>query len=370
MHEKRFSEILKESDIEFAVSLPCDRTKELCNFLERDFNYININREEDGVGICAGLALSKRKFILHMQSSGLGNSLNAIMSLTHLYGLPLPVIASFRGFYNEQISAQIPFNSKIPGILSLFDIKYTIIQEAPELGRIKDIIRCCFLNSEIHVVLISPKVWEKNSSPADSSFPKRSRKLELSFKREIKEPLMSRNDAIKILSEYLSDELLVCNLGVPSKELYKACDRHENFYMLGSYTQASPIGLGIALGQDKKTFVLDGDGSILGTAVLPVVASKNLKNLTIFALDNGAFGSTGMQMTHAWTNCNLELMAKAAGIEDTASVQTEDALRKLMEEKKDNLPQFVHVLIKPGNSDAGNIPLTPSEIKERFLNCF
>ena len=140
--------------------------------------------------------------------------------------------------------------------------------------------------------------------------------------------------------------------------------------MLGSYTQASPIGLGIALGQDKKTFVLDGDGSILGTAVLPVVASKNLKNLTIFALDNGAFGSTGMQMTHAWTNCNLELMAKAAGIADTASVQTEDALRKLMEEKKDNLPQFVHVLITTGNSDAGNITLTPYEIKERFLNCF
>ena len=42
------------------------------------------------------------------------------------------------------------------------------------------------------------------------------------------------------------DEVLVANIGVPSKELYAARDRPENFYMLGSYTQASAIGLGIA----------------------------------------------------------------------------------------------------------------------------
>ncbi|MDD4299904.1 MAG: sulfopyruvate decarboxylase subunit alpha [Methanomicrobium sp.] len=366
MHEDELSEILKKAGVFFAVSLPCDRTKDLCCVLKRDFHYVNINREEDGVGICAGLALSGQRFILHMQSSGLGNSLNAIMSLTRLYGLALPVIASFRGFYNEKIPAQIPFNSKIPDVLKALDIKCTIIKEASQLCMAEDIIEECFKNSEIHVILISPKVWEKELNLCSTPFPKRSRTYDLSFKKEIKEPEMTRCDAIKIISEYLSDEPVVCNIGVPSKELYAADDRPENFYMLGSYTQAAPVGLGLSLGQNKKTFVIDGDGSLLGTAVLPAVAAENPKNLTIFALDNGAFGSTGMQITHAWSGCSLELMAVAAGIVNTAMVQTKEELRSLMQLK--DKPLFVHVLIKPGNSDAKNLPLSPHYIKKRFQN--
>ena len=52
-----------------------------------------------------------------IQSSGLGNSLNAIMSLTKTYDLPLPIIASWRGVQDEIIPAQVPFNAAIPKIL-------------------------------------------------------------------------------------------------------------------------------------------------------------------------------------------------------------------------------------------------------------
>ncbi|MBN2734404.1 MAG: sulfopyruvate decarboxylase subunit alpha [Methanomicrobiaceae archaeon] len=365
MHEDLLSDICRRAGIDFVVSLPCDRTKNLCTFFERDFHYVNINREEDGVGVCAGLALAKRRFILHMQSSGLGNSLNAVMSLTHLYGLPLPVIASLRGFYEEKIPAQIPFNSKIPGILDALKIRYTIINEASELGVAEDIIKNCFLKSEIHVILISPKVWEGEISSCESVFPKREHRIDISFERCIKEPEMSRADAIGVVSDYLLDEAVVCNIGVPSKELYTAKDRDLNFYMLGSYTQAAPIGLGLALGQKKDVIVLDGDGSLLGTAILPVIAAENPKNLTIIALDNGAFGSTGMQITHAWTGCSLELMAVAAGIKSTAVAQGKEELREIMAE---NIrPGFLHVILRPGNSDAKNLPLSPEEIKMRFI---
>ncbi|MBP2133546.1 sulfopyruvate decarboxylase subunit beta [Methanomicrobium sp. W14] len=364
MYEDDFAGGLKRLGIEFVVSLPCDRTKDLCSLMERNFHYVNINREEDGVGICAGLALSKRRFVLHMQSSGLGNSLNAMMSLNYLYGLPLPVVASLRGYYKEKIPAQIPFNSKIPGVLDALGIKYTIIEDSSGLKKAYRIIDECFKNSEIHVILISPKVWEGEPCTCESKFPGRSRDISLSFEREIKEPVLTRRDAIKIISEYLSGEPAVCNIGVPCKELYAENDRQQNFYMLGSYTQATPIGLGLALGQKKHVYVIDGDGSLLGTAVLPVVAAENPKNLTIFALDNGAFGSTGMQITHSWNVCSLELMAVAAGIKDTAMARTGDDLKRVLSSGK--IPQFVHVIIKPGNSDAKNIPLSPSDIMERF----
>lgn len=367
MPEERVSDILKEEGIEYIVSLPCDRTKDLCTLLERDFHYININREEDGVGVCAGLALAGRRSVLHMQSSGLGNSLNALMSLTKLYLLPLPIIASWRGVYKEKISAQIPFNSRIPAMLDAMGISYTVVSTTHEIEVIRKAVRQAYESNEIHVILITPQLWEEGGvSCTPEDFPPRARKVDLQYRREFSEPYMIRADAINAIAGVLDDELAVVNIGVPCKEMFAAGDRPENFYMLGSYTQATPIGLGLALGQDRGVVVLDGDGSLLGTAILPVVAAENPKNLRIIALDNGAFGSTGMQQTHAWSGCDLELMARGAGIGHTVKVGGKDELLKEFG-RKDHGPLFIHVMLKPGNTDAPNITLTPEEIKERFI---
>jgi len=367
MPEERIESILWEEGIDFVVSLPCDRTKDLCSLLERDFHYVNINREEDGVGVCAGLALAGRKFVLQMQSSGLGNSLNAIMSLTHLYGLPLPIIASWRGVCNEKIAAQVPFNSKIPEMLDAMGIAYTIIEDSGDLEKIREAIRLSFENGEIHVILILPKLWEESDGTcADKPFPPRGREIDLRYTRRIKEPVMNRAEAISAVAGALNGEAVVVNIGVPCKELHAASDRPENFYMLGSYTQATPIGLGLALGQEKDVVVLDGDGGLLGTAILPAVAAENPKNLTVVALDNGAFGSTGMQQTHSWTTCDLELIAKGAGIKNTVKVNTPGELAEAFLKRGEG-PSFIHVIIRPGNTDAPNLTLTPEEIRNRFV---
>ena len=92
---------------------------------------------------------------------------------------------------------------------------------------------------------------------------------------------MRRYDAIRIITEYLSEEAVISNIGVPSKELYAAKDRALNFYMLGSLGQASSIGLGVALKTKRETMVLDGDGSLLMSNILPIVAEKKPENLSI-----------------------------------------------------------------------------------------
>lgn len=396
MHEEEVLDILASEGVDTVVTLPCDRTKDLCSLIPEYFHNITLSREEDGVGICAGLCLAGKKPVLHMQSSGLGNSLNAIMSLTVLYELPLPVIASHRGVYNELIPAQIPFNSALPGVLSALGISFTIIHDASEIGLIADVIRDSYERSHPHVALISPKVWEGERPsrsipvipviPAEESFPVREIEREVTFLGCIRRPTMTRADAIGIIADELTDELVVSNIGVPSKELYAARDRKENFYMFGSYTQATPIGLGLALGigtgTRKDVIVLDGDGSLLGTAVLPVVAAENPGNLTVVCLDNGAFGSTGNQITHAYAGVDMELLAIASGIVNTVKVDTPEDLRDALREKgegeakeepkangKGKGPRFIHVLIRPGNSDVPDIPIPAVEIKERFLDC-
>jgi sulfopyruvate decarboxylase subunit beta len=180
---------------------------------------------------------------------------------------------------------------------------------------------------------------------------------------------MTRFEAIKTIAARAVDEVLVANIGVPSKELYAAHDRPENFYMLGSYTQASAIGLGIAtVRPERRVIVLDGDGSLLGSALLPVIGAAAPKNLTIVALDNEVFGSTGNQPRPGADTADLRLMALAAGFEHTWTVHEPMELEAAISASARNGPAFIHARIKPGNSDVPNIPLGPAQIRDRFMD--
>ena len=368
MHEEILIRLLRDQGITLAVSLPCDKAKELFYLLPESFETVEVLREEDGVGVCAGAFLAGRKPAMFIQSSGLGNMLNALLSLSRTYELPLPVIASWRGVYQETIPAQVPFNTALPGILKAADIPFVIVHQPHELDRISEMIDTAFRCHTPAVALVSPQCWEGNlSCEREEEIPDRSRQISLVHKRTVPSPTMTRLDAIRALVPHLKDAAVVSNIGVPSKELYWTEDRKENFYMLGSYTQASSLGFGIALSSRRRTIVIDGDGSLLGTAILPVIAAKKPRNLTIICLDNGVFGSTGNQMTPSYRQVDLELYARACGFEQTAKVTSAEEIGRAIASLEQG-PSFIHVVIRPGNSEVPNIPLTPLEIRDRFMN--
>lgn len=365
MFEDAIIRILKEEGITLISHLPCDKAGTLCALATGAFPHVPLLREEDGVGVSAGIYLAGGRPAIVIQSSGLGNMLNALLSLHGTFHLPLPIIASWRGIQNEVIPAQIPFNSRLPAILEGAGIPYATIMEHDELPRLQEMIRHSFAEDIPTVTLISPSCFDGGSCPAES-FPERNRAVPPIPGSVINTPRMTRYDAIAALAPHLERALCVSNIGIPSKELYAISDRPENFYMLGSYTQASPIGLGLALAQDREVVVIDGDGSLLGSAILPVIASLSPKNLTIVCLDNGTFGSTGNQITQGYTTTDLAQVASAAGIHNCVQVQTEEALAAAISEKRAG-PRFIHVIIKPGNSAVPNIPLSPEEIRDRFM---
>ena len=53
---------------------------------------------------------------------------------------------------------------------------------------------------------------------------------------------MKRIEVIASVAELQG--LVICNLGLPSRELYSISDKPSHFYMLGSMGMASSIGLG------------------------------------------------------------------------------------------------------------------------------
>src|SRR5665648_1224499 len=97
--EERILEIMHDLDIDVVLTLPCDRIKALLSMTESEFFTIPLTREENGIGICAGAYMAGARPLMMIQSTGLGNMINAIASLNQVYDLPLPIIASWRGVY-------------------------------------------------------------------------------------------------------------------------------------------------------------------------------------------------------------------------------------------------------------------------------
>lgn len=177
---------------------------------------------------------------------------------------------------------------------------------------------------------------------------------------------MERIEAIQAVGERKG--LIICNIGLPSRELYNLNDKPSHFYMLGSMGMASSIGLGLATAQKRKVYVIDGDGSILmNLGSLTTVAHHAPDNYCLIIIDNGRYGSTGNQPTRTAHKTDLEGIARAAGIPQVKTVSNlEDLQKTLNAHQNESL-----VLIAKTNTSEVNvphIPLLPRFIKKRFTN--
>jgi len=151
---------LKRCGYNFGVKFPCSIIKDLYSMLEgdNDIKVVTVTREEEGIGVSAGAYLAGKRPFMLIQSSGLGNSFNAIASLLKTYKIPILILASYRGHYNEKIPAQIPLGKALPGMLDAMEIPFLVLDKS--LEPLETFCVKMFRSSEPHVVLLSPELYE------------------------------------------------------------------------------------------------------------------------------------------------------------------------------------------------------------------
>jgi sulfopyruvate decarboxylase subunit alpha len=88
-------------------------------------------REEEAFGIAAGLYLGGARPAVMLQSSGLGNSLNAVTSLLVAYQIPALVLVSMRGDPGEWNAAQVPMGRAVAPICDAIGL-HRATAETPE----------------------------------------------------------------------------------------------------------------------------------------------------------------------------------------------------------------------------------------------
>ncbi len=179
---------------------------------------------------------------------------------------------------------------------------------------------------------------------------------------------MIRSEILREIAPILRDQLVVCNIGLPSQELHLIDDQPTNFYMLGTMGLSSSIALGLALSQPKTVISIDGDGSVLtNMGTLPTIANNVADNYILMIIDNGSYGSTGDQPTYAGKKTKLEKVAEACGCENVVVCQDVDTGKTLQAAIDSKQMTIIVVKCDSGNIKLPVITMDPVVIRDRFM---
>jgi sulfopyruvate decarboxylase TPP-binding subunit len=150
---------INASEIDYVISVPDITTSEgVLRPLARASKprLIRICKEDEGVGICAGLAYTGKRALLLIQHTGMLDSINAVRGVAVEYALPICMMVGLL----EKEPGVPPRQSKRYGvrivepILEAMGIPYHEIETDADVGKIRPAIEDAYAGSHPVVLLI------------------------------------------------------------------------------------------------------------------------------------------------------------------------------------------------------------------------
>jgi len=157
---KAIFDVLREQNFTLVAHVPDAGHGPLINMCEaqNDMDVVTLTGEQDGVGLLSGAWAGGRKGVLLMQSSGVGNTINAL-ALTSICRVPFLTIVSMRGEWGEFIPWQMPMGQATPDVLEAMDVRLFRADYQEEVGATVDAAaRLAFNTRQSAAVLLSQKM--------------------------------------------------------------------------------------------------------------------------------------------------------------------------------------------------------------------
>ena len=153
-------EILNGQNISLVAHVPDAAHSPLIKMCEaqNDMDVVTLTSEEEGVGLLCGAWAGNRKGVLLMQSSGVGNCVNAL-ALPNICRIPFLTIVSMRGEWGEFIPWQVPMGQATPKVLEAMDVHLFRADFKEEVGATVDAAANFSFNTrQSSAVLLSQKM--------------------------------------------------------------------------------------------------------------------------------------------------------------------------------------------------------------------
>ena len=154
-------DVLKDFDIRQVAYVPDSGHKRLIELCIADnaMRTVLLTSEEEGIGLLAGAWLGGQRGALLMQSSGVGNCVNAIASITRACEFPLLLLITMRGGEGEGNPWQVPMGRATEPVLEALGVQLATVDDAHDVRpTVASMLRNTFNEDSAVAVLLSQRL--------------------------------------------------------------------------------------------------------------------------------------------------------------------------------------------------------------------
>ena len=142
---------LKDWNTSLIAYVPDISIDRVTSIIDEDpfFHLVSATREEEAVGIAVGAYATGRNSAVFMQSSGFGNSVNAIASLCIPARTPIPIFINLRGGPGEFNIAQVAMGRTTRPILDQLGLVHFTLEDEYKMDKVVDgALKLCHANRQ------------------------------------------------------------------------------------------------------------------------------------------------------------------------------------------------------------------------------
>jgi sulfopyruvate decarboxylase alpha subunit len=126
---------MKARDIQSVCTIPDGGLTQLLNMVvaDKDMRLVTLSTEEEGIGVATGQWLGGKRSMIAMQSSGVGNCINAL-GIPVTMRAPCLILVTMRGQWGEFNPWQVPMGQATRTVLEAVGVRCFPVEHASEIG--------------------------------------------------------------------------------------------------------------------------------------------------------------------------------------------------------------------------------------------
>ena len=153
---------LVANGVGFVTTVPCKQLAGVIAELEtrRDILHVPSNKEDEGMGLCAGAFMGGKRPAIIMQNTALGVTLNTLATLIQFYRMPLPMLISYRGELGEPVACQVEMAVHTKALLAQFHIPTWHFHKREDAAELDAILKYTFMCNKPVAILTDASFWQ------------------------------------------------------------------------------------------------------------------------------------------------------------------------------------------------------------------
>ena len=130
MSQRKMFDLLSRIGIENFIGVPDSTMKHFISQGLKKKKIIVTTREDEAIGIAAGMSLSKQNSLVFMQNAGFANSISTVTSLIQLYEFPIIFLIGWRGYLKDDAPEHYKIGRIQPKLLKAIGIDSKIVTDS------------------------------------------------------------------------------------------------------------------------------------------------------------------------------------------------------------------------------------------------